>query len=81
MDSSKALIEDAGTTSYLDPEALNALQLDADGVRSAAKPGGQKPGEPMACQGKRESCTAKPKPKPKPATQQGEPMACQGKCR
>jgi hypothetical protein len=77
MDSSKALIEDAGITSYLDPEALNALQLDAEGARSASKP--QEPGEPMACQGKR--CTAKPKPKPKPGTQQGEPMACQGKCR
>ena len=81
MNSSKAApVEDAGTTSYLDPEALNALNLSADAVRSANKPGGQEPGEPMACQGKRESCA--PKPAPKPAQKEmGEPMACQGKCR
>ena len=77
MNSSKAApIQDAGTTSYLDPDALHALNLAA----GASKPGSPEPGEPMACQGKRETCTSKPAPKPA-EKERGEPMACQGKSR
>ena len=82
MHSSKAEVTaDAGTTSYLDAEALSALNLEplamAGGAPSPVKASGLEPGEPMACQGKREA----PASAPQPAKCMGEPMACQGTSR
>lgn len=77
MNSGKAaLIEDAGTTSYLDSAEVSALQIAPLAAGGGPSKPGEQPGEPMACQGSRDQpCT------PKPIKPEGEPMACQGKCR
>src|SRR5262249_36221940 len=84
------VLDDAGSTSYLDAEALRALRLDdapvidttvvggpSPDIRQPARPGdpvGQKPGDPVG--------KSDPRPPSKPGPQKpGDPVSCQGICR
>ena len=83
--SKAAVLDDAGTTSYLDAEGLSVLELERALISTAPVAGdpmansefpAQRPGDPMSDVGKQRDPG---KPQTQPCA--GDPMSCSGKPR